>query len=92
MHISIHIQMEGESNNAIEESADVLAHVHTADSKRLAPGTGTYDHSAMFRSLARAKYNNRISIECNWEDALADRAYSALQHLKGCNEGITTQC
>lgn len=84
-----HMEMEGEPLLSIEESADVLAHVHTADTKRLAPGTGTYDHTELFRSLARANYSNRISIECNWENALPERAYSALQHLKACNEGST---
>ena len=77
-----HMEMENEPLSAILESADVLAHVHTADTGRLAPGTGTYDHAALFAALKSANYDARLSIECNWNGKFAEQIGPALEHLK----------
>jgi sugar phosphate isomerase/epimerase len=76
-----HMEKDGEPLSAIEASRDVLAHVHTADTGRNAPGTGVYDHAALFRTLVRAGYDGRISIECGWMDFEREAA-AALTHLR----------
>ena len=77
-----HMERENEPLAAIMEGADVLAHVHTADTGRLAPGTGTYDHPALFAALKSANYDARLSIECNWNGKFAEQIGPALEHLK----------
>lgn len=78
---TFHMEKDGEPLEAIVESADVLAHTHTADTGRRAPGTGTYDHVALFRALKQANYDARLSIECGWGDFAAE-APAALEHLR----------
>lgn len=79
-----HMERNGEETLAdILASADCLAHVHTADTGRKAPGTGTYDHTALFKTLRAAGYDARISIECNFtEGSLEAELQAALAHLK----------
>jgi sugar phosphate isomerase/epimerase len=77
-----HMEQEQELQASILESADVLAHVHTADTERYAPGTGTYDHKELFQVLARSGYEDRISIECDWRGRLAEDAEMSLKHLR----------
>ena len=76
-----HMEKDSEPLGAIIAAADVLAHAHTADTQRRAPGTGTYDHVALFRALRAADYDARLSIECSWEDFDAQAGH-ALDHLK----------
>ncbi|HVK02421.1 MAG TPA: sugar phosphate isomerase/epimerase family protein [Armatimonadaceae bacterium] len=76
-----HMEYDGEPLLAITEFAEVLAHVHTADTGRFAPGTGTYDHIALFRELRAARYDDRLSIECSFRDFAAEIG-PALAHLK----------
>ncbi|HEV2472467.1 MAG TPA: TIM barrel protein, partial [Chthonomonadales bacterium] len=77
-----HMEMEQEPLSAIPESADVLFHVHTADSGRLPPGTGTYDHAALFRALRAARYEGSLSIECDWPGDFAEQVAASLVHLR----------
>ncbi len=79
---TFHMEMENEPMSAVLESADVLAHVHTADTGRFAPGTGSYDHVALFRALHEAGYDDRLSIECDWNDKFDDSIGYSLTHLK----------
>jgi sugar phosphate isomerase/epimerase len=82
---SYHMEAEEEPLTAIVESGDVLAHVHTADTHRFAPGTGNYDHVALFRALHAANYDARVSIECSFKSEHGDfptQVASALIHLK----------
>lgn len=81
-----HMEREDEPLSAIVASADVLAHAHTADTDRRAPGAGTYDHAAFFRALRDAHYDARVSIECSWQDRFADQVGPALAHLKAAYE------
>ena len=76
-----HMEKDDEPLQAIVDSADVLAHAHTADTGRFAPGTGLYDHVALFRALRAAGYDDRLSIECAWQD-FASQIAPALAHLK----------
>jgi sugar phosphate isomerase/epimerase len=76
-----HMEKDGEPLDAIVKDGDVLGHVHTADTDRWAPGTGTYDHAAMFRALKAAGYGDRVSIECGWKDFAAEIG-PAIVHLK----------
>jgi len=77
-----HMEAECEPVSAIVADRDVLAHVHTADSGRFAPGTGTYDHVALFSAIRNAGYDKRVSIECNWNRQFEALMEPALQHLK----------
>lgn len=82
---SYHMEAEEEPLSAIVESADVLAHVHTADTGRFAPGTGVYDHAALFRALRAARYDARLSIECGFKAEHGDfstQISRSLAHLK----------
>ncbi len=79
---TFHMEKENEPVSAIVDSADVLAHVHTADTDRFAPGIGLYDHPALFRALRDAGYDDRLSIECDWQDKFDENIMSSLQHLK----------
>ncbi len=85
-----HLEKEAEPLTAIVESADVLAHVHTADTGRLAPSTGTYPHVSLFDILAQAGYEKRMSIECSWQNQLEMLAAPALQHLRSCRQEAKT--
>jgi sugar phosphate isomerase/epimerase len=78
---SYHMERENEPVSAIVDSADVLAHVHTADTERVSPGTNGYDHVALFRAMRDANYDERISIECGWKDFESEIG-SSLAHLK----------
>lgn len=64
-----HMMEEGEPMTVLEESRDLLSHVHVADGHaRRAPGTQDYDFDSFFRHLATAGYEGRCSIECGWGD------------------------
>jgi sugar phosphate isomerase/epimerase len=78
---TFHMERENEPLTAIVASADVLAHTHTADTGRFAPGTGTYDHVAFFRALREANYDVRLSVECTWRDFPSELG-PALEHLR----------
>jgi sugar phosphate isomerase/epimerase len=76
-----HMEKDGEGLDAILETGAVLAHAHTADTNRDAPGTGTYDHEALFRALKAVGYDARLSVECRWDD-FAAQVGPALAHLR----------
>ncbi|MEI6431128.1 MAG: sugar phosphate isomerase/epimerase, partial [bacterium] len=71
--------------STIYDVADVLAHTHTADTGRGAPGTGVYDHAALFKTLHDARFDARISIECNWKD-LPSEVGPALAKLREAHQ------
>ncbi len=71
-----HMEEENEPLAHITDHAAWLAHVHVADSGRLAPGTGQYPYAAFVARLAEAGYGNRpgqlVSVECKWSDFAAE--------------------
>ncbi|HLI47226.1 MAG TPA: sugar phosphate isomerase/epimerase family protein [Chthonomonas sp.] len=79
---TFHMECESEPLDAILAAADILLHVHTADTHRYAPGTGSYDYEALFRTLYQCGYNRRLSIECDFQGKLATLAAPALSRLK----------
>ena len=77
-----HMEQEGEPLSALVEARDVLAHVHVADTGRLAPGTGVYDYVSLFGALRDAGYDARVSIECGFGSDFAGEVGYALTHLR----------
>ena len=78
-----HMEHNGEPLTEILASADCLAHVHTADTERKAPGMGNFAHSALFRTLKDAGYDARVSIECSFTEGRFEAELGqALAHLK----------
>lgn len=76
-----HMERENDPLSEIVAHADTIAHVHTADTGREAPGTGSYDHAALFRTLRQVGYDQRVSVECRWKDIGAQAAV-AMEHLR----------
>lgn len=79
---TFHMESEQEPLTALIEAKELLAHIHVADTKRLAPGTGTYDYVALFETLKLAAYDRRISIECTFGPDFTQEVTHALATLK----------
>ena len=68
-----HMAREGETPEAIRQAADVIGHVHCAETNgRGAPGTTGEDMRPFFRVLKEIGYSRRISIEAGWKDFSAE--------------------
>ncbi len=76
-----HLQQGGETFSRTEYLKSDLVHVHVADSDRRYPGSGSYDYNSFFRDLKTLSYEQRISVECHW-DNLEQEAPRALTFLK----------
>jgi sugar phosphate isomerase/epimerase len=76
-----HMDEEAEPLSHISQYKDWLAHIHVADSGRLAPGTGQYPYAAFAQELRQAGYAGMVSIECRWNDFTAE-AGPAVQFLR----------
>lgn len=76
-----HMEREGEDLSVLTVAAPFLAHVHTADTGRVAPGRNGYDHAALFAALRTIGYAGRVSVEANFADFDAEVA-PALAHLR----------
>jgi sugar phosphate isomerase/epimerase len=64
-----HMACNGEAPTDILLWSTLLAHVHVAEKRdRAAPGHYGEDLRPYFRALHQAGYDQRISIECNWQD------------------------
>jgi sugar phosphate isomerase/epimerase len=63
-----HMVEEGEPLSAIADHGDLIVHSHTADTGRLAPGTGDYPQAEFFARLRAHTRCDRCSIECTWRD------------------------
>jgi len=63
-----HMDEENEQLENIVKAKESIKHIHVADTGRLAPGTGQYPYEHFIDCLQRANYNQRISIECQWND------------------------
>lgn len=76
-----HMMEEGEHYDALDGSADLLAHVQVADSGRQPPGLGSYDLSGFLRRLRGLGYKGDCSIECRWTD-FPPQIGPAIHHLR----------
>jgi len=63
-----HMVMEDEPFSVLDPVADILAHVHVADTGRFAPGTGQYDYPSFFAALHRIGYKGLVAAENTWHD------------------------
>lgn len=63
-----HMDEENEPLSEISRCKDWLAHIHVADTGRLAPGTGQYPYATFVEELRQANYQGRVSVECRWSD------------------------
>lgn len=82
-----HMQEDNEPMEHIIEAANDLVHVHTGDSGRYYPGSGTYPHREFFETLRSIGYNDRMSVECNWND-FASECKKAIEFLRGMDEEV----
>ncbi|HET9976238.1 MAG TPA: sugar phosphate isomerase/epimerase family protein [Burkholderiaceae bacterium] len=62
-----HVDEEHEPFDALRAHGAALAHVHLADTGRLNPGSGAYDHAAFFAALKAGGYAGRFSAECGFK-------------------------
>jgi sugar phosphate isomerase/epimerase len=76
-----HMDEEHEPLDHLSQFKEWLAHVHVADTGRLAPGTGVYPYAEFAGELRRANYTGMVSIECRWQDFAAE-AGPAVQFLR----------
>jgi sugar phosphate isomerase/epimerase len=80
-----HMDEEGEPLSELEAHGQWLAHIHVADSDRLAPGSGNYPYADFVRRLKGIGYgfaaNQMVSVECRWRDFAAE-APAAVRFLR----------
>ncbi|MGI6367151.1 MAG: sugar phosphate isomerase/epimerase family protein [Anaerolineae bacterium] len=77
-----HMELESEPVSVLPQGADILAHVHLADSGRLYPGSGSYPLREMFAVLHENGYRQRASVECRWGDDFYREAALAAAFLR----------
>ncbi|MCX6044634.1 MAG: sugar phosphate isomerase/epimerase [Chloroflexi bacterium] len=77
-----HMDEENEPLSHIREYQDWLAHIHVADTGRLAPGTGQYPYAIFAEELRQINYQGRVSVECSWGDFAAEGG-PAVRFLRG---------
>ena len=82
-----HIQEENEPLQHIIEAGSELVHTHTADTGRYYPGSGTYPNREFMEALRSVGYNDRMSVECRWDD-FAIECKKALEFLRGLDEEL----
>ncbi|TDF95783.1 sugar phosphate isomerase/epimerase family protein [Paenibacillus piri] len=63
-----HMDEENEPLDTIVTHKDWLAHIHVADTGRLAPATGHYPYEQFVAQLKAAGYNGMVSAECTLKD------------------------
>jgi len=63
-----HMDEDNEPLDTITANQEWLAHIHVADSDRLAPGTGSYPYAEFVDQLRQANYEGMVSVECRWNN------------------------
>lgn len=64
-----HVACNGETPESIRPWVPLLSHVHVAEKQdRAAPGRHGEDFRSYFSVLSQTGYDQRISIECQWQD------------------------
>jgi sugar phosphate isomerase/epimerase len=81
-----HMKEEGEPFAALDECAELLVHVHVADSGRQPPGPGGYDLTGFLRHLRDGDYRGDCSIECQWAD-FPRQISTSLTYVREAAEG-----
>lgn len=76
-----HMDEENEPLETLIENKDWLAHIHVADSGRLAPGTGVYPYARFVDLLHQVGYDGMVSVECRWND-FATEAEPCVEFLR----------
>ncbi len=77
-----HMACNGEAATDIAAWVPLLSHVHVAEKQeRAAPGRYGEDLRPYFRALHEGGYDQRISIECRWQD-FAREANTAIKYIK----------
>jgi sugar phosphate isomerase/epimerase len=77
-----HMLRENEGPSNITKYSRFLYHTHIAENAgRAAPGVNKEDFTAYFKALKDAKYEGRMSIECNWK-SLEAQAGPALKTMR----------
>lgn len=82
-----HMEETGEPVSVVVEAGNDLVHTHTADTGRLYPGSGTYPNREFLEALRSIGYNDRMSVECRFEDFESECA-RALEFLRGLDEEL----
>lgn len=77
-----HMEEENEPTSVIPALGVEFVHAHTADTERLAPGTGSYPNREFIAALRAAGYDNRLSVECVWKD-FDSECVKSLEYLRG---------
>lgn len=77
-----HIDEEHEPLQDVIDAGSDLVHVHTADTGRLYPGSGSYPHREFFQALKSIDYDERMSVECVFND-FESECRRALEFLRG---------
>ncbi len=77
-----HMACNGEAATDIVSWVPLISHVHVAEKQeRAAPGRYGEDLRPYFRALHAGGYDQRISIECVWQD-FAHEANTAIERIK----------
>jgi sugar phosphate isomerase/epimerase len=85
-----HMDEEAEPLSDVAAAGSFLRHCHTADTGRCAPGSGAYDHIGFFRAMKEAGYNDRVSVECRW-DNFENELLPTLQFLRCVADQVETE-
>lgn len=67
-----HVVEEHEPMQDIIDAGSEIVHLHVADAGRKHPGSGMYPFREFFAALKAISYDDRVSIECVWDDFRRD--------------------
>lgn len=84
-----HLEVESESLTVVSKVAPLLAHVHVAGDGRQAPQIPGYNYVGFMTVLRNIGYDQRISVECRWDD-LAAQAGETLAFMRSKWQATTT--
>lgn len=82
-----HMEESGEPVSVVIEAGSDLVHTHTADTGRLFPGSGTYPNREFLEALRSIGYNDRMSVECRFND-FETECVRALEFLRSLDEEL----
>lgn len=82
-----HMDEDKEPISHVADAGNELVHTHTADTGRFYPGSGSYPHREFFEALRSIGYNDRMSVECRFNDFDAE-CKKALEFLRGLDEEV----